>query len=403
MLCHLHVCTDNDSNFVNVMLHATDTCSKSAVCRYLDIRRFKQKPYLLGGARQPECTNCKQDGVWPNVCQYISSGPVCPKKDQQHFWRYLVSRAEAGAPGYEAMLTMTPCDIWPYLKGRTLWVAGDSISQEFMRGLQCFMMEFWDMTVHDIRGEILEGPELNDMRERVLGGWCVALPEDTRLCHLRINFPGDIVRLLPDYQRLTMQRSDIVILNVGLWLNDVETYVNEMQEFVGYYQEHKVDLPFFIWRDSSVQHFNTPVGNFFVDPVSWHCLPLGTLVGGLGSIEVDDDNKVHRNGPEELELVVEGGWRNKAARPMMEQLQIPLVETWNTTLPVFRYHHHYHENPEHSDCSHWCHPSPYQMWIYDTLTVLRRTLSQLEAHDTVPGKFNFLNTVEVDARENELG
>ena len=82
-----------------------------------------------------------------------------------------------------------------------------------------------------------------------------------------------------------------------------------------YYADHKQDLPFFLWRDSSVQHFNTPVGNYFTDPVSWDCLPLGTLLGGVGAIEVDDDNIARRNGPEELELVVEGGWSNKAARP----------------------------------------------------------------------------------------
>ena len=81
------------------------------LCRYSHIRRFKQKPYLLGGKRQPECTNCQLEGVWPNVCQYLSNGPVCPEHDQKHFWRYLVSRAEAGAPGYQAMLTMTPCEI----------------------------------------------------------------------------------------------------------------------------------------------------------------------------------------------------------------------------------------------------------------------------------------------------
>ena len=372
------------------------------VCRYSDIRRFAQKPYLLGGKRQPECTNCKPEGVWQNVCQYLSNGPVCPAHDQKHFWRYLVSRAEAGAPGYEAMLTMTPCDIWPYLKGRTLWVAGDSISQEFMRGLQCFMMEFWDMTVHDIRGEYLAADELEDVRDRVPGGWCVHLPEGTRLCHLRVNFPGEMVRLLPDYERLTMNHSDIVVFNVGLWLNDVETYTKEMQEFVDYYHDHKAQLPFFLWRDSSVQHFNTPVGNYFTDPVSWDCLPLGTLVGGLGSITIDDDNIIHRNGPEELELIVEGGWRNKAARPMMEYLGIPLVETWNKTLPVWKYHHHYHENPDHNDCTHWCHPSPYQMWIYDTLLVLRATLPQVEAHNKLPGKLYFLETVQTDPFENEV-
>lgn len=318
-----------------------------------------------------------------------------------HFWHYLVNRAEAGAPGYEAMLTMTPCDLWPLIQGRTLWVAGDSISQEFMRGLQCFMMEFWDMTVHDIRGEYMAGAEFDEARDKVLGGWCVHLPEGTRLCHVRVNFPGEMVRILPQYEKMTMKKSDIVLFNVGLWLNDPEQYSNEMREFVEYYSEHKAELPFFLWRDSSVQHFNTKTGNFHNEPQSWDCLPIGTQMAGKGAIEISDDNHIHRHGPEELELVLEGGWRNKAARPIISELGIPLIEIWNKTVPVWRYHHHYHENPEHSDCTHWCHPSPYQMWIYDTLVMLRQVLPDVQKHFPLdaPGKFNFLS--EVGFSDNE--
>lgn len=291
---------------------------------------------------------------------------------------------------------MTPCDLWPYIEGRTLWVTGDSISQEFMRGLQCFMMEFWDMTVHDIKGEYLAGAAFDDYREELLGGWCVHLPGDTRLCHLRVNFPGELVRVLPQYERMTMKKSDIVLFNVGLWLNHPEEYSSAMQEFADYYARHKADLPFFLWRDSSVQHFNTETGNFRNDPISWDCLPLGTAVSGHGAIRVDDNNVVHSQGSEELDVVLEGGWRNKAVRPVITQLGIPVIDIWNKTIPVWRYHHHYHENPEHSDCTHWCHPSPYQMWIYDTLVTLRHVFPALQEHAPMKpgGRFNFLHDIE---------
>ena len=31
--------------------------------------------------------------------------------------------------GYASFMQFTPCDLWSILKGRTLWVAGDSQSQ----------------------------------------------------------------------------------------------------------------------------------------------------------------------------------------------------------------------------------------------------------------------------------
>ena len=252
------------------------------------------------------------------------------------------------------------------------------------------------MTVHDIKGEYLAGAAFDGVRDQVLGGWCVHLPENSRLCHIRVNFPGEMVRVLPEYEKITMKKSDIILFNVGLWLNDAEQYSNEMQEFVTYYSEHKARLPFFLWRDSSVQHFNTPTGNFQNDPISWDCLPLGTFVGGKGAVTLDDDNVVHRTEHQELEVVVEGGWRNKAARPIMHQLGIPQIEIWNKTVPVWRYHHHYHENPEHSDCTHYCHPSPYQMWIFDTLLMLKQVFPDVLKHAplNVPGKFNFLSEIE---------
>lgn len=38
-------------------------------------------------------------------------------------------RAEEGAPGVVEMLTMTPCDLFQFIEGRTLWLIGDSLTQ----------------------------------------------------------------------------------------------------------------------------------------------------------------------------------------------------------------------------------------------------------------------------------
>ena len=56
-------------------------------------------------------------------------GPVCPEWLQEQLLSWLIDGAEQGRPGFKEMLTLTPCDIFPMLRGRTLWLMGDSMMQ----------------------------------------------------------------------------------------------------------------------------------------------------------------------------------------------------------------------------------------------------------------------------------
>lgn len=56
-------------------------------------------------------------------------GPVCPEWLQEQLLSWLIDGAEQGRPGFKEMLTLTPCDIFPLLRGRTLWLMGDSMMQ----------------------------------------------------------------------------------------------------------------------------------------------------------------------------------------------------------------------------------------------------------------------------------
>ena len=38
--------------------------------------------------------------------------------------------------------------------------------------------------------------------------------------------------------------------------------------------------------------------------------------------------------PQYLQVVLEGGWRNKLARPVMAALGIPVIPIWNQTVPL---------------------------------------------------------------------
>ena len=61
-----------------------------------------------------------------------------------------------------------------------------------------------------------------------------------------------------------------------------------------------------------------------------------------------------------LQGVLAGDWRNQAANPVMRELGIPVLHTWNWTLPLWEYHHNYNRRGK-SDCTHVCHPSAYEV------------------------------------------
>ena len=70
--------------------------------------------------------------------------------------------------------------------------------------------------------------------------------------------------LLPVREGMGMRKSDIMLVNVAVWLNSEKTLRTEISMWVDYFTRHKKQLPFVIWRDASVQHFNTPTGLAFL-------------------------------------------------------------------------------------------------------------------------------------------
>ena len=55
--------------------------------------------------------------------------PACPYEDRQRMVAWLADLAMQGAGWARSILDFKPCDLWPQIRGRTVWLAGDSISQ----------------------------------------------------------------------------------------------------------------------------------------------------------------------------------------------------------------------------------------------------------------------------------
>ena len=59
----------------------------------------------------------------------------------------------------------------------------------------------------------------------------------------------------------------------------------------------------------------------------------------------------------------------------MAALGIPSMETWNQTVPMWQYYHNY--NYKSNDCTHTCHPSQYQLWVWHLFETLTRMQNEL--------------------------
>ncbi len=54
---------------------------------------------------------------------------MCPDWLQEQLLSWMIESAERGRPGFKEMLTLTPCDLFSLVRGRTMWLMGDSMMQ----------------------------------------------------------------------------------------------------------------------------------------------------------------------------------------------------------------------------------------------------------------------------------
>jgi hypothetical protein len=90
-----------------------------------DVAAGRATPYLFGGIYKRPCVNCRRGGLWSTWCGW--SNTTLPFYDQQLCTKAVTDAViqEAAARRWdEGALTMTPCDLWYYMRGRTTWIIG---------------------------------------------------------------------------------------------------------------------------------------------------------------------------------------------------------------------------------------------------------------------------------------
>lgn len=82
------------------------------------------------------------------------------------------------------------------------------------------------------------------------------LPDPYCRCARSNNGESWADHVLPSFEGLGVRRTDILVANFALWINEEDKLRAHLAAVTDYVAAHADSLPFIVWRDSSVQHFN---------------------------------------------------------------------------------------------------------------------------------------------------
>ncbi|KAI3427123.1 hypothetical protein D9Q98_007060 [Chlorella vulgaris] len=266
---------------------------------------------------------------------------------------------------------LSPCELFARIRGRTLWLAGDSQMWNFYYALECFLREF--------APSLQRTPPLLDPQEnrKLVTVWapvpypaiCLDLALGTRVCVVRVDAIWHLKHtVIPRLQAHTPHfREDLFVFNFGLHyplpaMAAVQTgnsfLARGLRELAAWRKARLADLPAFIWVDTAPQHFNTSDGTYPGGKQPFACVPLQAWHSGKPT-------------------ALAGGRYNLAAAPIVPNISDAHLHIWNGSAPLWRSHWP-------GECSHWCHPGPYQLWLFLLNDLLQR--QSLGSPVEVPGR-----------------
>ena len=318
-----------------------------------------QVPYLFGGERRPDCRHCFSGKTWSNFCRFdnaLPGNPACGADRKKWLIDGFLER------GFHDILTITPCDLFTLVRGRIIWVVGDSQTLDMSKALQCFLHEFWDLRSTNATDSFPKlAPTLNQLRSAT----CANFVDSTRICYLRADQPHSVLNLVLPILLAAGHPNDFVILNVGL--HNIPDYQAELGKIATAFTDPKLKLPQPLWMDTPPQHFLTEFGEYpreFKPP--FNCWYIGKAEN-TDPLRLSKDHQLTTIDPK-YQQTADGGWRNIIARPVMSAAGIPVLQTWNESVLLWNYHR---DNGAGWECTHYCFPSAPQVWVYYLLRKLQ--------------------------------
>lgn len=338
---------------------------------------YKQggKPLLFGGMGEAgRCvgSSCQpRTTFWAKTCAFNSESGWGVCNEQQA--RNALDKVGRSLGGGEA-LRMTPCDLLPYLRGRTLWLLGDSHSKAMYKALQCFLIDFWGDANHgecETSTDASAVQQLFNLPERSGFQKCLHLrgPGGGRICFVEVVLGTSFVGnskiaaggVLPLLRQKFAQKQDIFFLNVGVWHKKREDWWAQLRpslEAIGRdYQANRGNFPHMLFRETPAEHPKDPNGQTCAPMRGYNYRPeSGTLDMAASRVNIQGWNS--------------GLGGNAATNDILPKYGIHVIPAFAQSVPLHDNHIGTVMNPE-QDCLHYCMPGVPQFWVWSLYDAMR--------------------------------
>ncbi|WIA19825.1 hypothetical protein OEZ85_005733 [Tetradesmus obliquus] len=275
-------------------------------------------------------------------------------------------------------MNLVPCELVKYLRGRTLWIIGDSHARTFYRAMQCFLMDFWSHQECKPSMDDAANAALANMPVVPGGANCFHLTEVAggRVCVVHsvkgtnlLNNPkvaeGGVLPLL---HKKFARPQDIFYINFGIWHKSMEewehSYWPALEQLGQFYKATKSRLP--------VQHQHWGPG---IDPANraaakeystTRCYLYNTSTGDL---DIDPANRAAAKEYDQAWLL--GIPLDKVAHNILRKYELPINPGFNISVALHGSHAVVPVANGMHDCKHYCHPGVPQIWIWYLYDFLR--------------------------------
>uniref|UniRef100_A0A383VCQ2 Trichome birefringence-like N-terminal domain-containing protein n=1 Tax=Tetradesmus obliquus TaxID=3088 RepID=A0A383VCQ2_TETOB len=338
----------------------------------------KGTPLLFGGVAS-SCSGsfCKsRETYWGRTCSFNSEQTwgVCNQEQRRHSLEY------ARTLGNGDILRLTPCHVLKFLRGRTLWLIGDSHSKTLYRALQCFLFDFWDQRECEASAAAADVQALYNLPAAPGQSKCFHLlgKGGGRVCMVHAVLGSSLVGnsqvaeggVLPLLQSRFARRTDIFYINFGVWHKKSDTWRASFKpalEALGrFYKATKSRFPHVLYRETPAEHPKDSSSNACQSMRGYTYQPWD------GRLVVNPAARIAVQGWDS------GGWMNTAARTVLGKYKIPVVAAFNISVPLANNHIGSHMSPE-LDCLHYCVPGVPEMWVWYLFNAIASGRSGIKA------------------------
>lgn len=279
------------------------------------------------------------------------------------------NKALAATLGGGAALRLAPCNLMAYLRGRTLWILGDSHAKQLYRALQCFLLDFWDHKECEAGTDASAVQQLYNLPRAPGQSQCFNLlgAAGGRVCIVHAVLGTSLLGnpslpaggVLPLLRQKFASKQDIFLIGFGSWHKktaaDMNTFKPALEALGKYYQQTRAQWPHLLFRETPATHDVDPNNKAACVPTRGYSYSPST-----GGLNIDPASRLPGLAAWRL-----GVTTNAAANEVLPKYGVTVLPAFSISVPLASNH------IPNDACIHFCHPGVPEMGVWTLYDAMR--------------------------------